>query len=68
MKDSSQKIVLISNSFGSLYNFRYELICALLKEYQVTLFTPMEEADYEKYDELKYMDCQLVETPFRRRG
>lgn len=68
MKNSSQKIVLISNSFGSLYNFRFELICALLKEYQVTLFTPMEDSDYEKYDELKEKGCQLIETPFRRRG
>ncbi len=68
MKDSLQKIVLISNSFGSLYNFRYELICALLKEYQVTLFTPMDEADYEKFGALKEKGCQLVETPFHRRG
>lgn len=68
MKDFSRKIVLISNSFGSLYNFRYELICALLKEYQVTLFTPMEDADYKKYDGLKEKGCRLVETPFHRRG
>lgn len=68
MKDSSWKIVLISNSFGSLYNFRYELICALLEEYQVTLLTPMEDADYEKYNELKERGCGLIETPFRRRG
>lgn len=68
MKDSSQKIVLISNSFGSLYNFRYELICVLLEKYQVTLLTPMEEADYERYEGLKAKGCRLIETPFRRRG
>lgn len=68
MKNFSQKIVLISNSFGSLYNFRYELICALLEKYQVTLLSPMEEADYKKYEELKERGCLLIETPFRRRG
>lgn len=68
MKDFSQKIVLISNSFGSLYNFRYELICALLNQYQVTLFSPMEEADYQKFDELKEKGCRLIETSFQRRG
>ncbi|MGN0326533.1 MAG: glycosyltransferase family 4 protein [Lachnospiraceae bacterium] len=68
MKEAKPKIVMISNSFGSLYNFRYELICALSLNYQVVLFTPMKEADYKKYEELKEKGCGLVETPFKRRG
>lgn len=64
-----KKIVLISNSFGSLYNFRYELICALSEKYRVVLLTPMEEADYPKYEELKKASgCELIETPLKRRG
>ena len=61
-------IILISNSFGSLYNFRKELILQLLLQYKVTLLTPMTESDYSLYEELKEKGCQLVETPMRRRG
>ena len=67
MKEAKPKIVMTSNSFGSLYNFRYELICELARNYQVVLFTPMKEADYKKYEELKEKGCGLVETPFKRR-
>ncbi|MGN0347083.1 MAG: glycosyltransferase family 4 protein [Lachnospiraceae bacterium] len=61
-------IILISNSFGSLYNFRKELILQLLLQYKVTLLTPMNESDYSLYEELKEKGCQLVETPMQRRG
>ncbi len=61
-------VVFISNSFGSLYNFRYELISELLKEYKVTIVTPMEQEDYLLYEPWKKQGLMLVETNFRRRG
>lgn len=61
-------IVLVANSFISLYNFRYELLHALLERYKVTLLTPMEESDYSLFAEYREKGCEVVETPFRRRG
>ena len=61
-------IMLISNSFGSLYNFRYELIMKLLEAYKVTLVSPMEEADYKHFEVFQGKGCQLIETAFERRG
>ena len=62
-------IALVSNSFGSLYNFRYELIMELLdRGYKVTLVTPMELDEYQLFQVFKDKGCQIVETPFKRRG
>ena len=61
-------IMLISNSFGSLYNFRFELIMKLLESYQVTLVSPMEKNDYPHFEEFQKKGCRLMETPFKRRG
>lgn len=62
-------IALVSNSFGSLYNFRYELIMKLLDTgYKVTLVTPMEPDEYQLYKAFEDKGCQIKETPFKRRG
>ena len=63
-----KKIALISNSFISLYNFRYELIHELLKEYDVTLVCPMSEKDYTQFDEYRKKGCHVRETELKRRG
>ena len=68
MTEQKKHIVLISNSFGSLYNFRYELILTLLKDYRVTLLTPMEESDYVHFATFMEQGCELLKTPLRRRG
>ena len=62
-------IALVSNSFGSLYNFRYELIIKLLDTgYKVTLVTPMEQSEYLLFQVFKDKGCELFETPLKRRG
>lgn len=61
-------VVLIGNFFLGLYNFRRELIYALLDKYKVTLVTPMEESDYEKFKDLYSKGCGLVVTNLERRG
>lgn len=63
-----KRIMLISNSFGSLFNFRYELIMTLLKSYEVTLATPMIEADYKNFEAFRSCGCHLVDTAMERRG
>lgn len=61
-------VVLVSNSFMSLYNFRHEFIFALLSKYKVTLVCPMEEGDEERFFEYKANGCNLEEVSFVRRG
>lgn len=63
-----KRVALISNFFLNLYNFRKELIEALLEKYEVTLLVPMEKEDYERFEDLKSKGCKLIETPLNRRG
>lgn len=61
-------IVLISNVFSNLYEFRKELMEALLDKYRVTVVALMETGDRENYEKLKEKGCELVEANIERRG
>lgn len=59
-----QKIVILANSSGGLYDFRNELICRLLSDYQVTVSLP----DDLRTKEFEAEGCKVVITPMNRRG
>lgn len=61
-------LVFISNSFGSLYNFRQELICQMAEQYRVVIVTPMSREDYGLYETWKAKGILLEETALSRRG
>lgn len=59
------KILVLTNNFGGLYNFRKELMHALVdKNYEVVISAPIDEKAY--YFEAN--GCQLVDTRFNRKG
>ena len=60
-----KKVVIIGNNSGGMYDFRHELIEALIRQgCSITIFTPFDT----KVDELKNMGVRLVNTPLNRRG
>ncbi|MBE5895736.1 MAG: glycosyltransferase family 4 protein [Lachnospiraceae bacterium] len=61
-------LVFVSNSFGSLYNFRQELICQMAEQYRVVIVTPMNDEDYALYETWKARGIFLEETFLSRRG
>lgn len=61
-------LVFVSNSFGSLYNFRQELICQMAEQYRVVIVTPMNDEDYALYETWKSRGIFLEETFLSRRG
>ncbi|MBR3972833.1 MAG: glycosyltransferase family 4 protein [Oscillospiraceae bacterium] len=58
------KVLILANFDVGLYQFRRELIGALLKDNQVLLALP----DGELVRPLEEMGCQFFETPMERRG
>lgn len=59
-----QKILILANSSGGLYDFRNELVLKLLEEYQVTVSLP----DEVRTKELSEEGCKVVHTSINRRG
>lgn len=59
-----KKILILANSASGLYDFRNELIQALLGEYEVHVSLP----DEEKVPQLKEEGCKVHHTPIDRRG
>lgn len=58
------KILILANNDVGLYQFRRELIGALLKEHKVTISLPYGSM----VEPLKEMGCAFVDTPIDRRG
>ena len=58
------KILILANNDVGLYQFRRELIEALLKEHEVTISLPYGEL----VEPLKEMGCSFIDTPLDRRG
>lgn len=58
------RILILANSSGGLYDFRNELVAALLEAHQVFISVP----DDTKTEELKREGCQVIQTPMNRRG
>lgn len=64
MKEEKNKILILANSSGGLYDFRNELVLKLLEEYRVTVSIP----DNVRAKELREEGCEVVHTPINRRG
>lgn len=60
----TEKILILANNSGGLYDFRHELIIELHKRAQVCISTPFDD----KMEELKALNCRLLQTPVDRRG
>jgi len=58
------KILIITNDFGGLYNFRKELVEALVTEYEVTCALP----DDSRKTWFNEIGCNYIETSLSRRG
>lgn len=59
-----KKILILANSSAGLYDFRNELVTALLEEYEVTISLPDEVRTYELAEE----GVKVVHTELDRRG
>lgn len=59
-----KKILILANSGSGLYDFRNELITALLKNHAVTASVPSSEYD----NAIVNLGCEVVDTPVDRRG
>lgn len=60
----NQKVLILANSSGGLYDFRNELVLKLLEKYQVVVSLP----DDVRTKELSEEGCKVVHTPINRRG
>lgn len=59
------KILILTNKFGGLYNFRREVVQALLeKGHTVSISAPL---DYKTHF-FEEMGCEIIETNFERKG
>ena len=59
------KILILANSSSGVYDFRRELIQALMqKRYEVVASNP----DQDKTDELEHIGCKVITTKMDRRG
>lgn len=58
------KILILANNDVGLYNFRKELICALLEEHEVLLALPYGE----RINSLLDWGCEFIDVPIERRG
>ena len=58
------KVLILANFDGGLYQFRRELIGALLENHAVTLSLP----DGDLVRPLEEMGCRFIDTPVDRRG
>lgn len=62
------KILILTNNFAGLYNFRKEVIKALVdKGYHVVISAPSKD-DAMKVAWFENIGCKLIETPFNRQG
>lgn len=71
LNESSEKklhIVLISNIFSNLYDFRKELMHSLLDYYKLTVVSLMEDGDRENYKQFEIKGCNSEEISIERRG
>ena len=59
-----KKILILANSSAGLYDFRNELVTALLEEYEVTISLPDEVRTHELAEE----GVKVVHTELDRRG
>ncbi len=59
-----EKILVLTNSSGGLYDFRGEFMEALCAEYEVWVSMP----DDVKEKELTALGCRIIRTPINRRG
>lgn len=59
-----QKILILANSSGGLYDFRNSFVKELLKKYEVTICVP----DEVKTDLLREEGCRHINIPINRRG
>lgn len=60
----AKKILILANNSGGLYDFRCDLIHALMQKGEVSASTPFDS----RMDELRSMGLRLIETPLDRRG
>lgn len=60
----AKKILILANNSGGLYEFRQDLIRALMQRGEVAASTPFDS----RMDELREMNFRLIETPLDRRG
>ena len=61
----SDKIVILTNNSGGLYDFRGMLMSELINRGDTIIaLTPFDD----KIDELKTLGTELIETPINRRG
>lgn len=59
------KILILTNNLGGLYNFRYEVVCAIRNAgYEVVISAPYDD----KKDYFEQIGCSLVDTIFNRKG
>ena len=58
------RIMILANSSGGIYDFRNEIVEALLKKGEVIVCVPDEVAT----DKLRGEGCQVIMTPINRRG
>ena len=58
------KILILTNSFGGLYNFRFELIQKLLSENEIWISTTM--GDHA--DDFENLGCHIIDTKIERHG
>lgn len=59
-----EKILVLTNSSGGLYDFRGEFVEELCKKYEVYVSMP----DDVKEKELVSQGCRIIKTPINRRG
>ncbi|MCH4034644.1 MAG: glycosyltransferase family 4 protein [Lachnospiraceae bacterium] len=59
-----KKILILANSSSGLYDFRNELVTALLERYEVVVSLP----DTQKTDLLEKEGCRIEHTAINRRG
>ena len=60
-----KKILILSNHFITLYNFRKELIHKLIEENH-EVFISMPKSDENQY--FRNLGCEIIETNVDRRG
>lgn len=62
------KILILANNVGGLYNFRFELIQSFLKEGLEVYFTVPQNINNEKVELLIQAGGKYIHTPMNRRG
>lgn len=63
-----KKVLVISNSFTSLYNFRRELIYKLHEQYELILYCPLDDEAKDRLNIFKEKKIRVEEMKMERRG